>query len=379
MAYFIRGTGDPRTPLEHERAIFREYLTGTFFNTLLGQRGSGKPIIVNSDKFKGKGNGDSVRYHFVPQYKGPGIRGQNKSVTGNEKTIDEFYTDVRVDQIAQAFKTKGKVSELRTIIPIRDEFKTQLVNWFKMVTEWDMVAALTGYMTDGVEFLDGYTIDEDGILQITGDAYKLPLVNGKGRCFRSDNTGTNKFTTVDIAPENSSNEALLTDMTASDIMSTAILDELQLRCKQANTKYAMKPIRMKDGNEYYMLLLHPKAALQLRQDERWVKRQQTNYMGVKTLESDPVATGAMGTWEKIIVKEADHVSTCTSEDGKTIARNLLFGSDCAVIGYAQTLDYTEEYTDYKRIFGVSADEIRGIKKLDFNGVDMNIAQVITAI
>ena len=379
MAYFIRGTGDPRTPLEHERAIFREYLTGTFFNTLLGQRGSGKPIIVNSDKFKNKGNGDSVRYHFVPQYKGPGIRGQNKSVTGNEKTIDEFYTDVRVDQIAQAFKTKGKVSNLRTIIPIRDEFKTQLVNWFKMVTEWDMVAALTGYMTDGVEFLDGYTIDEEGILQITGDAYKLPLVNGKGRCFRSDNTGTNKFTTVDIAPENSSNEALLKDMTASDIMSTAILDELQLRCKQANTKYAMKPIRMKDGNEYYMLLLHPKAALQLRQDERWVKRQQTNYMGVKTLESDPVATGAMGTWEKIIVKEADHVSTCTSEDGKTIARNLLFGSDCAVIGYAQTLDYTEEYTDYKRIFGVSADEIRGIKKLDFNGVDMNIAQVITAI
>ena len=345
----------------------------------MGQRGSGKPIIVNSDKFKGKGNGDSIRYHFVPQYKGPGIRGQNKSVTGNEKTIDEFYTDVRVDQIAQAFKTKGKVTELRSIIPIRDEFKTQLVNWFKMVTEWDMVAALTGYMTDGVEFLEGYTINEDGILAITGEAYTNPLVNGKGRCFRSDYENK-KFTTVDVAPENSSNEALLTDMTAEDIMSTALLDELQMRCKQANTKYAMKPIRMKDGNEYYMLLLHPRAALQLRQDERWVKRQLSNYQGIKTLESDPVATGAMGTWEKIIVKEADHISTCSTPDGsKTIARNLLFGSDAAVMGYAQTLDYTEEYTDYKRIFGVAADEIRGIKKLDFNGVDLNIAQVITAI
>ena len=379
MAYFIRGTGDPRTPLEHEKSIFREYLTGTFFNTLLGQRGSGKPIIVNSDKFKGKGNGDSIRYHFVPQYKGPGIRGQNKSVTGNEKTIDEFYTDVRVDQITQAFKTKGKVTELRSIIPIRDEFKTQLVNWFKMVTEWDMVAALTGYMTDGVEFLDGYTINEDGIINITGDAYTKPLVNGKGRCFRSD-FASNKFTTVDVAPENSSNEALLADMTANDIMSTAVLDNLQMRCKQANTKYAMKPIRMKDGNEYYMLLLEPRAALQLRQDERWVKRQLSNYQGIKTLENDPVATGAMGTWEKIIVKEADHITTCSAPDGsKTIARNLLLGSDAAVMGYAQTLDYTEEYTDYKRIFGVAADEIRGIKKLDFNGVDLNIAQVITAI
>lgn len=379
MAYFIRGTGDPRTPLEHERSIFREYLTGTFFNTLLGQRGSGKPIVVNSDKFKGKGNGDSVRYHFVPQYKGPGIRGQNASVTGNEKTLDEFYTDVRVDQIAQAFKTKGKVSDLRTIIPIRDEFKIQLVNWFKMVTEWDMVAALTGYIIDGVEFLSGYDINKYGILEITGDAYKTPLVKGEGRCFRPKYAG-NKFSVVNVAPENSSNEALLTDMTASDTMNTVILDELQMLCKQANTKYAMKPIRMKDGNEYYMLLLHPKAALQLRQDDRWVKRQQTNYMGVKTLENDPVATGAMGTWEKIIVKEADHVSTCSNADKtKTIARNILFGADAAVMGYAQTLDYTEEYTDYKRIFGVAADEIRGIKKLDFDGVDINIAQVPTAI
>lgn len=378
MAYFIRGTGDPRTPLEHERAIFKEYLTGTFFNTLLGQRGSGKPIIVNSDKFKGKGNGDSVRYHFVPQFKGPGIRGQNKSVTGNEKTIDEFYTDVRVDQIAQAFKSKGKVTALRTIINYRDEFKSQLVNWFKMVTEWDMVAALTGYMTDGVEFLAGYNVDENGILTITGDAYTTPLVHGAGRCFRPKYDS--KFTVVDVAPENTSNEALLTDMTSKDIMNTVLLDELQMLCKNANTKYAMKPIRMKDGNEYYMLLLHPRSALQLRQDERWVKRQLSNYQGVKTLDSDPVATGAMGTWEKIIVKEADHVSTCSNADGsKKIARNLLLGSDAAVMGYAQTLDYTEEFHDYKRIFGVAADEIRGIKKLDFNGVDLNIAQVPSII
>ena len=378
MAYFIRGTGDPRTPLEHERAIFKEYLTGTFFNTLLGQRGSGKPIVVNSDKFKGKGNGDSVRYHFVPQYKGPGIRGQNKSVTGNEKTIDEFYTDVRVDQIAQAFKSKGKVTDLRTIINYRDEFKTQLVNWFKMVTEWDMVAALTGYITDGVEFLSGYNVDENGILSIIGEAYTSPLVKGAGRCFRPKYDS--KFTVVDVAPENTSNAALLTDMTSKDIMNTVILDELQMLCKNANTKYAMKPIRMKDGNEYYMLLLHPRAALQLRQDERWVKRQLSNYQGIKTLDSDPVATGAMGTWEKIIVKEADHISTCSNSDNsKKIARNLLLGADAAVMGYAQTLDYTEEYTDYHRIFGVAADEIRGIKKLDFNGVDLNIAQVPTFI
>ena len=379
MAIFIRGTGDPRTPLQHENSIVREYIGGTFFNTLLGKRESGKPIIVNSEKFKGKGSGDSARYHFVPQYKGKGIRGQNASLSGNEKTIDEFYTDVRVDQVAQVFKTKGKVTNLRSIIPIRDEFKTQLVNWFRMITEFDMVAALTGYMYDGASFLDGYTVDDDGQIKITGTAFRTPLVNGEGRCFRPDYENGKIHAKV-VAAANTSDEALLKDIEATDVMTTAVLDELQMLAKDANTKYSMKPIRLKDGNEYYMLILHPRAALQLRQDPRWIQRALSNYNGLKNLESDPVATGVMGVWEKIIVKEADHISTSQTADGsKKIARNLLLGADASVMGYAQTLDYTEEYTDYHRIFGVAADEIRGFKKLSFNGVDLNIAQVPCAI
>lgn len=375
MAMFIRGTGDPRTPLQHENSIVREYIGGTFFNTLLGKRDSGKPIIVNSEKFKGKGTGDSVRYHFVPQYKGKGIRGQNASMTGNEQTIDEFYTDVRVDQVGNAFKTKGKVTNLRSIIPIRDEFKTQLVNWFRMVTEFDMVAALTGYMYDGAAFYNGYSVDDDGIVRIAGDAFKTPLVHGAGRCFCPSYVN-GKMQTRIVAPENTSDEALLRDIKATDVMTTSVLDELQMLAKDANRKYSMKPIRLKDGNEYYMLILHPRAALQLRQDPRWVQRALSNFHGLKNLESDPIATGVMGVWEKIIVKEADHISTSALEDGsKKIARNLLLGADAAVMGYAQTLDYTEDYTDYHRIFGVAADEIRGFKKLDFNGVDLNIAQV----
>jgi N4-gp56 family major capsid protein len=166
-------------------------------------------------------------------------------------------------------------------------------------------------------------------------------------------------------------------MTAGDIMNTQLLDELQARAKTAG-KYPMKPVRLQDGREYYILMLHPTAAKQLRADERWEKRVLASYQGNRSLENDPIATGAMGIWEKIIVKEADYIPSI-GNGTVNIARNLLLGADAAVMAWAQTMKYTEKTFDYDTEMGVMADEIRGIKKLDFNGVDLNIAQVPCAI
>lgn len=375
MGYFIRGTGDGRTPVEHEREITKQYLMGTVFSGFMGKRGSGKSIIMDGKAFAGMGKGDTRKYHFVPQYMGTGIRGQNKSIEGNEKTINEFVTEIRVDQVIQAFRKKGKMTDLRTIIDFRSEFKDQLANWFKVWTEFDIIDALTGYMTDGASYINGFTRDENNgavVIDAKGDAMTAPLVKGEGRCFRPD-YASNKFSVVNVSEANSSNQALLTDMAAGDIMNTQLLDELQARAKTAG-KYPMKPVRLTDGREYYILVLHPTAARQLRQDERWEKRVLASYQGKGSLENDPIATGAMGIWEKIIVKEADYIPTI-GNGTINIARNLLLGADAAVMAWAQTLNYVEKTFDYDTEMGVMADEIRGIKKLDFDGVDLNIAQV----
>lgn len=362
MAHFIRYDGDPLTPLNHDKEVFKQYITQVFFKELLGKRGSGKPIIIDDKKFKGKGVGDTSRYHFVPQYYGAGIYGQNSSIEGNEKTLDEFYVDIKIDQVAQAFRKKGKLTDIRVVWDIRKEFTTQLANWFRKETEVDMVDALTGYITDGV------TRETDA---------GFAPVNGAGRCFRPDYV-SNKFKTVVVDAAETSDTALLGSITADDIMNTKTLDELQVLAKTANSKYAMKPVRLKDGKEYYILVLHPKAAMQLRQDERWEKRALAMYNGTRALETDPIATGMMGVWEKIIVKEADHIRTA-GNGTLNIARNLLLGADAGVMAYAQTLQYKEEEFDYGREMGVAADEIRGIRKLTFDGVDLNIAQVPCAI
>lgn len=379
MGYFIRGTGDGRTPVEHERDIFKQYIKGTVFSSLMGKRNSGKSIIMDGKQFAGMGVGDTRQYHFVPQFMGAGIRGQNATIEGNEKTIEEFTTSIRVDQVAQAFRKKGKMTDIRTIVNLRNEFKDQLANWFKYTTEFDIIDALTGYMTDGASYLEGFARDpETGMITIkaSSSAMTTPLVKGEGRCFRPDYANS-KFSTVVVPEANTSNQALLSDMTADDIMNTKTLDSLQNLAKSAG-KYPMKPVRLSDGREYYILMLHPTAAEQLRADARWEKRVLASYQGSRSLENDPIATGAMGIWEKIIIKEADYIPSI-SNGTVSVARNLLLGADAAVMAWAQTLNYVEKKFDYDREMGVAADEIRGTKKLDFDGVDLNIAQVPCAV
>lgn len=356
MSYFIRDTGSKLTPLQHSYEIFKQYILNNYFSTLTGRRGSGSPIIIDDALFKGKGAGDVGRYHFIPQYKGEGIEGQNPSITGNEKSLDEFYMDYRVDQIAQAFSKKGKMTDLRTIWNFREEFKNQLAEWFRDRTESDLVDALTGYITDGVSRQTDTT----------------KLINGEGRCFRIDKDGE-AFKLVKTSPADASDAKLLNAIAATDRMNTYALDELQSLAKTAG-KYPIKPVRAKNNEEYYILVLHPQAAIDLRRDERWERRAIASMTGKGSLESDPIATGAIGIWGHIIVKEAEKVRA-VSKDGKTVARNLLLGADAAVLAYAQTLDYKEETRDYGRVMGVAADEIRGCRKLVFDDCDMNVAQV----
>lgn len=362
MAYFIRDTGNNLTPLQHSYNIFKEYITKNFFSTMIGKRGSGKPIVIDDSVFKGRGAGDVGRWHFIPQYKGKGILGQNPSITGNEKTLDEFYMDLRIDQVAQAFKKRGKMTDIRTIWNIREEFKSQLAEWFRDFTETDLVYALTGLKSDGATWIEG------------ASSMSTDLVNGAGRCFRPDYADS-KFTTVKVAAADSDGTSLTSAINSGDIMNTYLLDELQSLAKTAG-KYAMKPIRAVNNEEYYILVLHPNAAIDLRRDPRWEERAVASMTGKGSLENDPIATGAMGIWGKIIIKEADKIVVQSNAAGTVnVARNLLLGADAAILAYGQNLDYKEEKRDYDREMGMAADEIRGSNKITFDGCDLNVAQV----
>lgn len=371
MSNFLPNTGfkrdgkSPLTPMQHCLDIFHQYITKNFFSTQIAKGGMGKPIVINDKEFKGKQAGDTSRFHFIPQYRGPGIEGQNVDTRGNEKSLDEFYMDMRVELVRQAFIKSGKMTDLRCILDIRQEFFRQLANWFKSKTEQDFADAFSGVLYNGADRYEGSQLMTKN------------LVNGEGRIAYSKKTGD--VFSLEALASNQSNANTLLNLTDLDAMNTTILDYLKDFCLDANKKYPIDPYVSTDGEEYYMLVLHPKAAIALRNDARWEKRALNSFMGNKNIMKDPIATGAMGVWENIIVKEASRVMTQTN-GSKTIARNLLYGANAVVLAYAQNLNYVEDDTiDYRNKFGVEASEIRGIRKVVFDDTDLNVAQVVTTI
>jgi len=360
MASFIRGTADNLTPIQHSNGIFKDYLKQMSLSGMFGKKGSGKPIIVDRE-IQGK-PGDTIRYHFIPQDASDGIEGQNASILGNEQTLSEYSFDLTVDQLAQAYRKKGKMTDKRLIWNFRNEARMQLSNWWAQKSEDLLFDSLTG-------IVDGMT------RTLTSDT---ALVNGDNRCIRAD--GASSFATVTEA--NSTAALLDSAMNSGDKMSTQLIEEASILARTAGT-YKVRPVRVgKDGREFFILIMSLKAARDLRATANW--KNHALSLIEAGIADDPIASGALGVWDNVILKSSERVVTFTEDSGtNTYARNLLLGADAAVLGWAQTLDYTEELVDHKREMSVAADEIRGQTKVKFDisassDEDAGVVQVITA-
>lgn len=365
MAHFIMGTGDPRTPLKHSDDIFEESLRASPYSDVSGAKDSGKPIIVDASEFNGRDCGDTARFHFIPQNKTDGIHGQNPSIIGNEDILDEFYMDMKIDQEAKAFAKKGKMTDRRLIWNYRDQAKTQITRWFADRYPYWITEALTGYMADGQVFVAAPATAK----VVTGDG-RLVVCKGATSC-------------LPILATYSDETSLLNDydgaaakLATADVMNTATLDMLQEYAKDGNSKYRMLPIKSVNGGDYYILYVSLQCARQLRLDTRFEKRAISLIASGLNPEKDMFASGALGIWNNIIIKPNEFIHKFGGTDGKSYARNLLVGGNAMVQGFAQTIDYTEEVTDHKRRFSCSADVICGHKKITFDGVDLNVMQVV---
>ena len=357
MANFIRGTDSKLTPLQHSDYIFKEYLAHTNYTPLMGKVGSNKPIIVDT-ALQGK-KGDTIRYHFIPQNKTDGIKGQDASILGNEDTLNEFYMDLKIDEMAKAFAKKGKITDKRIIWNFRDQATQQLINWFRDRTEIWITDAMTGYIENGYDYV--------------ANLNNAPLVNGEGRCIRAK--GSDSYDLVKAV--DSSNAKLGTTMNPLDKVNCNLLDQLSILAKKGNSTYRIAPYRTEDEREVFILYLSLKAARDLKQDPEFQKYKLALIQG-GMISKDPVAIGALGLYDNILVIENERIREFSNAKGEFYARNLLVGANAMVIGNASTIDYTEELTDHKRRLSVAADEIKGQKKYCFNGIDMGVAQVITA-
>jgi len=371
MAFLIREADSALTPVQHSNKIFTEHLKLMSLFNASGQQGSGMPIVMDFE-LKGKA-GETVVHHFIPHAYASPLRGQKKTIIGNENSTEEFKLEVKVNEVNFPFRKKGKMTDQRLIYSARAEMSRQITNHFAQYNEDQLFKVMSG-----IDFED----DDQTAWEAATDTNDR--VSGASRCIRAD--GANGATEVTSA--NSDNVALVAAMSSTDTMSPYLIESAAVMVRTADATsndsassvtntYKMHPIRIgKNNEEFFILYVSLEVAKTLRFNADWLAH--VYALDERGLEDSAIASGALGVWGNVIVKPSERIIRISDGSGGFYYRNLLLGADAVFSGWVQTLDYTEELWDHERELSSNGSEIRGEKKITFNGVDCGVAQVITA-
>lgn len=301
---------------------------------------------------------------LVQDLQGDGVIGDNE-LEGNEEQLVNDAQVIRIDQIRNATRSKGRMAEQATVIRFRATSKEKLSFWLSDKMDELMFLTLSGR---------AYTLKVDGSTR-TGS--QLPQLR-----FASDvaSASTNRI----IYAGSASSEGTLT---ASDKMSWDVV----VRARSKAGRKRLRPIRS-GGREYFVMVMSEEQRRDLVLDPTYQTLLRT---AEKPGTKHPLFTGAMCTIDGVILyshNKVYHTFGLTSSNkwgaGGTIdgAQALLLGAQAGGIATLGNVGMEEsDNTDYKNRPGLSVGRKIGMLKPQFKSIydsdnreDFGVVSVKTA-
>ena len=359
MADTTVATGHAITAEQFMGSAFREYSDKLVLRPYMGM-GSEFPIQLNQDLTKKAG--DAVTFNLAAALAGAGVTGAS-TLEGNEESQSYYGQRVVVDQLRNAVRIPW-MSELRAPFSLMGEGKPALTTWLAQTIEDRAFEALSEI--NGVVFgsateaqKDQWSDDnEDRILygNATGN------LDGAGGSGASGNDSSDSLTTVD---------------STNDILDTDQISLAKRLAMLASPK--LRPIRIENGEEYFVLFAHPYAVRDLKSSTAW---QQAQREAMPRSSNNPIFTGMAGMWDGVIVKETPKVLLLANvgASGTTdVAMNSLCGAQALLFAQGATpngfvVDMVEEDFDYGDKKGVAIRTVYEIDKAVYVTNDTNPAQ-----
>lgn len=324
--------------------------------------GRDQSFFLGSNGFLGKGTQDATKpIHYVNELTqtskgtkcilplvhdliGDGVGGDN-TLEGNEEALSNDYVEINIDQLRNATKNTGRLSDQRTVLNFRMESKDKLAYW-----RADREDQLIFLAASGVPFtknLDGST--------------------------RTDPTFSNLAFSGDVAAP-SSNRAVYAGtatstatLTASDIMSWRGLHNLRALAMRRR----LKPIR-NGGRAYYVVVMSPEQFRDLSND--------TDYKNIVSQagtrgEKNPLFKGEAAQVGGLIIYEHQKIYNTLglASGSKWGAASTVDGAQALLIG-AQGIGYahigSDEWNesdnrDYGNRIGIAYSTMIGVVKNKF--------------
>ena len=311
----------------HEQ-LYRESAKSAYFSRFMGKT---EESIVQVKTDLEKAPGHNVTFGILMRLLGAGVTGDN-TLEGNEESLTTYDFNVTIDQLRHAVISKGKMSEKRVLFSIPDNARTQLKIW----------------MTEQID----------------------------QKCFNAlDDTPTKIFYGGDATSVTTGSG----DIDATDVITPSLISRVKTWASTGGNRSQppLMPI-LYEGRKYYIMLVHPDVAYDLKNDTTYAQAQREAQERGK---DNPIFTGALGIWDKCVVHEHENIPIVTNwASGSNIA-----GARCQFMG-AQALCWAwgmrpfvkEQEKDYGNKRGFATGMIYGVKKPKFNSKDFGSIGVYVA-
>lgn len=281
--------------------------------------------------------GSNISFGLGAKLSGAGIPGDS-TLEGQEEAMSDYDEDVAIDQLRHAVRLTGKMDEKKNAYNMRVSAKNRLADWWAERIDQEILDKLCG--------------------KTTSTFSNTPTVAASSRSIFAGG------------------QSAIANLTTSHKMDTKVLDAAKQKAKVTTAGTPMiRPIRV-GGKEYYVVILHPYSATDLRQDPVWNQAQRdANVRG----EENPIFSGALGIYNGMVIHEHEYVYNTTDGSASArVCRNLLCGQQAGVIAWGASVQWVEKSFDYGNSWGISVGAIFGTIKPMFNSVDYGVITMFTA-
>jgi len=331
-------------------SVFREYRDKLVTRPYMGMS-SEFPIQVNQDLAKKKG--DALTFNLVGALSGSGVTGAS-TLEGAEEAQQYYGHRVEVDQVRNAVRIPW-MSEMRPEFSLMGEAKPALTTWLAQTIEakiFEQLSTINGLTYAAASAAQRNTWMADNSDRVLYGAAVANAVSGVNATALG-----------------------LVDAT-TDIFTTTQISLAKRLAQLASPK--VRPIRIDNGEEYYVLFAHPLCVRDLKNSSAWQAAQQ---YAMPRGSDNPIFTGMAGIWDGVIIKETPKVLllSAVGDSSINVAMNSLCGAQAILFAQAATpkgyiVDMVEEEFDYGDKQGVAIRSVYGIEKAVFKTNSTNPCQ-----
>ncbi len=312
------------------RELFREAEDMIYFKRFMGD---GKNNIIQAKHELDGKEGDDVTFGLLMKLSGSGVTGDG-TLEGNEEALVTYDMNVTIDQVRNAVRSKGRLHDRSHYFNFRQNGKDLLAIWLAEYIDTDIFDTLSASPTR--------TLGEDA-----------------AGTYRFDSTYKSSLASGDVITTKAFN----------------ILSKIALVPYNA-AELPMRPVKI-DGKDHFVLILHPEALYDLKQDSTW---NQANREARERSKENPIFKGASYYYDGLVIHSHKNITLFTNGGGDSVrgSDNLLLGAQAGVYAVADEMLWNEKTFDYGNKRGIAAGQIYGFKKSKFNSEDFSVLDYVTS-